>query len=201
MDRVERSPANAGSLPTGGGAWWLDALALTLVPSALSVDMVRQMWWCRRVHLHRYIVKPFKITFQPIVPRFLCAKLCTGAQGKTRGERREKHHPPSSYLQCWQEEQAGCCAFRKAPCADLWPPELSQNDCSFTNVVFPTEPQVLLGWVFFCSCRYGSSWTMLHGELAIFLNAVATIYLSTSTLKTFAKIRANHLPFAKHSHL
>lgn len=41
--------------------------------------MFRRMWWCWRVHLYRYryTVRPFKITFQPIAPWFLCAKLCS----------------------------------------------------------------------------------------------------------------------------
>lgn len=239
--------------------------------------MFRRMWWCWRVHLYRYryTVRPFKITFQPIAPWFLCAKLCSpqarsaaeALQGHNLSPRlcrdrssdspacsasphgNERHrakseekggkstarpaatcsagggsgpaavprdravggpplteHEPSRFLTHRRFPSRSTAVrhgqlFQKAPCARLWPPELSQKDGSFTNIVFPTEPQVLLGFFFFCSCRYGSSWTTLNRELAIFLNAVVTIYLSTSALQTFAKIRANHLPFAKHSHL
>lgn len=39
-DGVQRSPENADSVLSVGGAWWLDALTPSLVPSALSVGDV-----------------------------------------------------------------------------------------------------------------------------------------------------------------
>lgn len=55
--------------------------------------MFRRMWWCWRVHLYRYryTVRPFKITFQPIAPWFLCAKLCS-PQARSAAEALQGHN-------------------------------------------------------------------------------------------------------------